>query len=98
MRSQGYTPDRCKIWLPHDGDTNDPVFDVSYRSSFEDAGYEVEVIPNQGKGAASAWIEAESKLFPWCRFDEEKTDPGRDRKSTRPNSSHKYASHMPSSA
>src|SRR3546814_8282191 len=57
MRSQGYTPDRCKIWLPHDGDTNDRVFDVSYRSAFEDAGYEVEVIPNQGKGAASARLE-----------------------------------------
>src|SRR3546814_7334009 len=59
------------------GDTNDRVFDVSYRSAFEDAGYEVEVIPNQGKGAASARIEEARKLFPRCRFDEAKTDAGR---------------------
>lgn len=77
MRSQGYTPDRCKIVLPHDGDTNDRVFDVSYRSAFEAAGYEVEVIPNQGKGAAAARIEEGRKLFPRMRFDENKTEAGR---------------------
>lgn len=77
MRSQGYTPDRCKIWLPHDGDTNDRVFDVSYRSAFEKAGYEVEVIPNQGKGAASARIDRSRELFPRMRFDEVKTEAGR---------------------
>lgn len=77
MRSQGYTPDRCKIWLPHDGDTNDRVFDVSYRSAFERAGYEVEVIPNQGKGAASARIDRSRELFPRMRFDEVKTEAGR---------------------
>jgi phage terminase large subunit len=77
MREQGYTTGRCKIWLPHDGDTNDRVFDVSYRSAFEDAGYSVEVVPNQGKGAASARIEEARKLFPRVRFDETKTDAGR---------------------
>lgn len=77
MRSQGYSKDRCKIWLPHDGDTNDRVFDVSYRTAFEGAGYEVEVIPNQGKGAAAARIEEVRKLFPRMRFDETKTDAGR---------------------
>lgn len=77
MRSQGYTPDRCKIWLPHDGDTNDRVFDVSYRSAFEAAGYGVEIIPNQGKGAAAARIEEVRKLLPRMRFDEVKTSPGR---------------------
>ena len=77
MRSQNYTPDRCKVWLPHDGDTNDRVFDVSYRSAFDKAGYEVEVIPNQGKGAASARIDRGRELFPRMRFDETKTDAGR---------------------
>ena len=77
MRSQGYTPDRCKIWLPHDGDTQDRVFDVSYRTAFEAAGYSVEVIPNQGKGAAAARIEEVRKLFPRIRFDETKTNAGR---------------------
>lgn len=77
MRSQGYSTDRCKIWLPHDGDTNDRVFDVSYRSAFENAGYPVEVIPNQGKGAASARIDRARELFARIRFDETKTDAGR---------------------
>lgn len=77
MRSQGYTPDRCKIWLPHDGDTQDRVFDVSYRKAFEDAGYSVEVVPNQGKGAASIRIEGARRLFPRIRFNEAKTDAGR---------------------
>lgn len=78
LRSQGYTPDRCKIYLPHDGDTQDRVFSVSYRSAFEDAGYTVEVIPNQGKGAAMNRIEEGRRLFPRMRFDEEKTRPGVD--------------------
>lgn len=77
MRSQGYTPDRCKIWLPHDGDTQDRVFDVSYRTALEGAGYAVEVIPNQGKGAATLRIEAARRLFPRIRFHEERTEAGR---------------------
>lgn len=76
MRSQGYTPDRCKIWLPHDGDTQDRVLDVSYRTAFEAAGYEVVVVPNQGKGAASKRIEEGRRLFPRMRFDETKCGPG----------------------
>ena len=77
MRKQGYSESRCKIWLPHDGDTNDRVFDVSYRTAFEGAGYSVEVVPNQGKGAAAARIEEARKLFPRIRFDEDKTAAGR---------------------
>jgi len=78
MRSQGYNPDRCKIYLPHDGSTQDRVFDVSYESAFKDAGYTVEVIPNQGKGAAINRIEQGRRLFPRMRFDEEKTRGGVD--------------------
>lgn len=77
LRSQGYTPDKAKIWLPHDGDTQDKVFDVSYRTALEAAGYEVVVVPNQGKGAAAARIEEARRLFPRMRFDEAKTDAGR---------------------
>lgn len=78
MRSQGYTPDRCKIYLPHDGDTKDRVFDVSYRTAFEGAGYNVEVIPNQGKGAAMQRVDRARELFPKMRFDEKKTEAGRE--------------------
>ena len=77
MRSQGYTPDRVVIYLPHDGDTKDRVFDVSYRTAFEAAGYRVEVIPNQGKGAAMQRVEKGRELFPRMRFDEAKTEAGR---------------------
>jgi phage terminase large subunit len=78
MRSKGYTPDRAEIWLPHDGATQDKVFSVSYESALRDAGYRVNVIPNQGKGAASARIEAGRRLFPNIWFDEDTTVAGRD--------------------
>jgi phage terminase large subunit len=63
LRSEGYTPDRAKIWLPHDGETNDKVIDINYRKAFEDAGYPVVVVPNQGKGAAKQRIEQTRNLF-----------------------------------
>ncbi|MGL4263554.1 MAG: phage terminase large subunit [Afipia sp.] len=78
MRKNGYTPERAQIWLPHDGDTQDRVLDVSYASAFEAAGYSVTVISNQGKGAAAMRIEAARRLFPQMWFDAEKTEAGRD--------------------
>lgn len=78
LRSNGYTPGKAEIILPHDGDNNDRVYDVSYRSAFEDAGYEVTVIPNQGTGAAKMRIEAARRHFPKVWFNEATTGPGRD--------------------
>lgn len=78
MRSEGYTPDRAQIYLPHDGATQDKVYDVSYESALRDAGYEVTVVPNQGKGAAKARIEAGRRLFPSIWFHEAKTQAGID--------------------
>jgi len=78
MRSRGYSPERCQIWLPHDGATHDKVFDVSYESALEEAGYSVTVVPNQGKGAAAARIEAGRRLFPSMWFNDETTQAGRD--------------------
>lgn len=76
LKEQGYTPSRAKIWLPHDGETHDRVFDVSFESAFRNAGYTVAVIPNQGKGAAKARVEEARRLFPRMRFDERKCDAG----------------------
>lgn len=76
MREQGYTPDRTIVVLPHDGATHDRVFDVSYESAFRSAGYEVVVIPNQGKGAAMARVKEAQRLFPRMRFDERKCEGG----------------------
>lgn len=78
MRDKGYSPDRAQIWLPHDGDTQDKVYDVSYASALREAGYTVNVVPNQGKGAAKARIESARRLFPSIWFAEEETQPGRD--------------------
>lgn len=78
LRGRGYTPDRAQIWLPHDGATQDKVFAVSYESALRQAGYTVTVVPNQGKGAASARVEAGRRIFPSCWFDEAACQGGLD--------------------
>lgn len=78
LRTRDYTPDKAQIWLPHDGSTQDKVYDVSYESALQKAGYTVNVVPNQGKGAAAARIEAVRNLFPSMWFNEETTQAGRD--------------------
>jgi phage terminase large subunit len=76
LRESGY--EKAQVWLPHDGDTNDRVYDVSFKSAFEAAGFKVEVVPNQGKGAAKQRIEASRRRFPAVWFNEKTTEPGRD--------------------
>jgi phage terminase large subunit len=78
LRSNGYTPDKAQIWLPHDGKTNDRVYDVSYESALTQAGYQVTVIPNQGKGAAMARVEEVRRLFPSIWIDKTKCAGGID--------------------
>lgn len=70
MRSRGYEPKRCQVWLPHDGEAGDKVYDVSYESALKAAGYDVTVVPNQGKGAAKQRIEAARRHFPAVWFNE----------------------------
>jgi len=77
-RERGYTKDRAQFWLPHDGATQDKVYAVSYESALKQAGYKVTVVPNQGKGAAKARIEAGRRLFPSMWFNEDTTSAGRD--------------------
>lgn len=78
MREQGYLPKQAQVWLPHDGETNDKVYDVSYESAITAAGYDVTVVPNQGKGAAKARIEAGRRYFPSIWFNQETTQGGLD--------------------
>jgi len=77
MRNSGYGPQHCEVILPHDGSTHDRVYDVTYESAFRGAGYRVQVIPNQGRGAAAARVEAVRKLFPQTYFNESTTESGR---------------------
>jgi len=78
MREEGYGPKQAHVWLPHDGETHDKVYPVSYESAIKSAGYEVTVVPNQGKGAAKARIEAGRRHFPSIWFNEAKTQAGID--------------------
>jgi phage terminase large subunit len=76
LRANGYG--NALIFLPHDGSTNDKVFDVSYESALREAGFEVTVVPNQGKGAAAMRIEAARRLFPSIWFNKDTTQGGID--------------------
>lgn len=75
LRESGYGAALCI--LPHDGVTNDRVFTVSYESELIRAGLKVQVVKNQGAGAAMQRIQATRGLFPSIWFDEKKTESGR---------------------
>lgn len=78
MRERGYVKGRAQVWLPHDGETQDKVYAVSYESAIRSAGYDVTVIPNQGKGAAKARIESGRRYFPSIWFNEATVQGGLD--------------------
>lgn len=76
LRSNEYKPHNTAIFLPHDGSTNDKVYDVSYESAIRAAQYPVTVIPNQGKGAAAQRIAASRRHFASVWFNEDTTEAG----------------------
>lgn len=76
LRAQGYGDATCV--LPHDGVKHDNVFAVTPQSFLQQAGFRVDTVPNQGRGAALMRIEAARQMFPQCRFDEETTAGGRE--------------------
>jgi phage terminase large subunit len=76
LRSNSYGKAHCI--LPHDGETHDRVYDVSYESALKEAGFDVLVVPNQGKGAAMMRIESARRLFPSIWFNAATTEAGRD--------------------
>lgn len=75
LRANGYGNARCI--LPHDGAAHDKVHQVSFESALRQAGFAVEIVPNQGAGAARKRIEAARRRFPAIWFDRDKTEPGR---------------------
>lgn len=76
LRDRGYG--RALCILPHDGVKQDFVHDASYEGALTAAGFETRIIANQGKGAASARIEAARRLFGRIWFNEATTEGGRD--------------------
>ena len=74
LREWGYGKALCI--LPHDGVKHDMVYDVTYESALKKAGFEVTVIPNQGRGAALKRVEAGRRLFPNIWFNKDTTSAG----------------------
>ena len=76
LRSNGYGD--AHMVLPHDGKKHDVVYSITPKGFLDEAGFSVEVIQNQGMGAAMARVEAARRMFPRVRFDEAKTKGGRE--------------------
>jgi phage terminase large subunit len=76
LRNRGYGKALCI--LPHDGVNENNVTGKRYEDHLRDAGFEVEVVKNQGKGAAAMRIEAVRRIMPKCWFNEATTEAGRD--------------------
>ena len=76
LRTNGYGDSICV--LPHDGVKHDAVFAVTPESYLRQAGFQVEIVKNQGKGAALQRIDAVRQAFPSMRFNAETTEGGRE--------------------
>lgn len=76
LRSKGY--DNALCILPHDGAAHEKVYQTTYEGALRQAGFTVEVISNQGAGAAMQRVEAARRLFPQMWFDSERCAGGLD--------------------
>lgn len=76
LRARGHGEALCV--LPHDGVNTNTITGKRYEDHVRDAGFEVEVVQNQGRGAAMMRIEAVRRLFPRIWFDAAATEAGRD--------------------
>jgi hypothetical protein len=74
LRKRNY--DQALLVLPHDGNAYHGPVHKTYKDHFQDAGFEVDVIPNQGAGAATLRVEAARRIFPRCWFNEKATQAG----------------------
>ena len=76
LRTNKYGSALCV--LPHDGAKADAFTAVRFEDHIRAAGFQVQTIENQGKGAAMKRIEAARRIFPKMWFDESKTQGGRE--------------------
>lgn len=74
LRSRGHGDALCI--LPHDGAQRDAVSAVRYEDHVRSAGFETQIVANQGRGAAMLRIEALRRLFGSLLFHEETTRHG----------------------
>jgi phage terminase large subunit len=76
MRDQGWRD--AQVYLPHDGTNTNNITGKKYRDHWEDAEFDVTVIPNQGQGASMQRVEAARRIFNQCWFNEDTTESGRE--------------------
>lgn len=76
LRNSGY--DKAVCILPHDGATHDTVYSVTPEGFLRTAGFVVDIVKNQGRGAALQRIDAVRQLFPRIRFNADTTEGGRE--------------------
>lgn len=76
LRMRGYSNALCV--LPHDGSVMDAVSAIRFEDHIRSAGFQVQTIPNQGKGAALKRVETARRLFPQVWFNEATTSAGID--------------------
>jgi phage terminase large subunit len=76
LRRRGWGNALCI--LPHDGMNANAITGKRYEDHLREAGFDVTVIRNQGKGAAMMRVEAARRLFAQIWFDEGATEAGRD--------------------
>lgn len=75
LRSRGY--ENAKCYLPHDGAHKDQVYAVRFEDHIQSAGFETEIVKNQGKAAAMQRVEAARRIFPSIWFNGKTTAHGR---------------------
>lgn len=76
LHSAGYQ--NAIMILPHDGVKHDIVHQITPRGMLSQAGFQCEVVPNQGHGAALKRIDAVRRLLPRIRFERDTTEAGRE--------------------
>jgi len=76
LRDNGYEKAVCI--LPHDGAQTNHLSAMRYVDHVREAGFEAEVVVNQGKGAAMQRVEALRRLFPSIWIDPEHCQGGID--------------------
>lgn len=76
LRRRGYKDALCV--LPHDGVNENSITGKRYEDHLREAEFQVDVVKNQGRGAAMMRVEAVRRILPQCWFNENTTEAGRD--------------------
>jgi len=76
LRQRGW--DKALCILPHDGVNENNITGKRYEQHLRDAGFDVTIVKNQGRGAAMMRVEAVRRLFPQIWFNEATTEAGRE--------------------